>query len=103
MPGAKIDLEGASDTGFICDPHFASAPRFSGGPGGEIRPLNGRIVGGQMTDIKQHRWQVALNVQIDGWGQQSSVEAICRADCLSSIRSLDLHRYFRAPSPGRGG
>jgi len=32
----------------------------------EIRPLNRRIVGGEKTDIKQHPWQVALNVQIDG-------------------------------------
>lgn len=32
----------------------------------EIKPLNRRIVGGERTDIKQHPWQVALNVRIDG-------------------------------------
>jgi secreted trypsin-like serine protease len=30
----------------------------------EIKPFNRRIVGGEKTDIKQHPWQVALNVKI---------------------------------------
>src|SRR5437016_2557166 len=32
----------------------------------EIKPFNKRIVGGEKTDIKQHPWQVALNVTIQG-------------------------------------
>jgi trypsin len=32
----------------------------------EIKPFGRRIVGGERTDIKQHPWQVALNVKIDG-------------------------------------
>jgi trypsin len=32
----------------------------------EIKPFKRRIVGGEKTDIKQHPWQVALNVKIEG-------------------------------------
>jgi trypsin len=32
----------------------------------EIKPAGRRIVGGEKTDIKQHPWQVALDVKIDG-------------------------------------
>jgi secreted trypsin-like serine protease len=32
----------------------------------EFRPFNRRIVGGERTDIKQHPWQVALSVTMDG-------------------------------------
>jgi trypsin len=32
----------------------------------EIKPAGRRIVGGERTDIREHPWQVALNVRIDG-------------------------------------
>ncbi len=32
----------------------------------EIKPAGRRIVGGEKADIKQHPWQVALDVRIDG-------------------------------------
>ena len=31
-----------------------------------IKPAGRRIVGGEKTDIKQHPWQVALDIKIDG-------------------------------------
>lgn len=33
---------------------------------GEIRPIGRRVVGGQPTDIKQHPWQVALDIKVGG-------------------------------------
>lgn len=32
----------------------------------DITPIKKRIVGGEKTDIKQHPWQVAISVKIDG-------------------------------------
>jgi secreted trypsin-like serine protease len=32
----------------------------------EIKPFSRRILGGEKVDIRQHPWQVALNIKIEG-------------------------------------
>jgi trypsin len=61
----------------------------------EIRPLNRRIVGGAKTDIKQHPWQVALNVGMNGQ------EYLCGGSIIAQRWVVTAaHCFGKAIAPG---
>lgn len=61
----------------------------------EVKPFKRRIVGGEKTDIKQHPWQVALNVKIDG------KTYLCGGSIIAHRWVLTAAHCFR-PSTGAG-
>jgi secreted trypsin-like serine protease len=61
----------------------------------EVRPAGRRIVGGEKTDIKQHPWQVALDIKIDG------VKYLCGGSLIADRWVLTAAHCFKSTTtPG---